>query len=414
MKIVVVNAADAGGGAERISFSLAQGLRERGHTVSFLCGQARHPSSRAMMGPADWVLGRTIKRIGYADAVSLAAWRFLDYPEVREADLIHFHNLHGFYFGLAMLPKILAAKPCVWTLHDCWALSGGCYWQLDCDNWLDSCKPCPGHGAHPITGVLDTASAMLRLKRSCYRALVRHGGLMTGVSAWMTARIERAFAAAGVDTSRIRCLPNFVDIPAEDGARPALPDSLSSSGRPIVLLVAADINNRSKGMATALGALQRNLDASFVLVTVGAPFAEADLQAHGLSGRTVQLGRLDDRRDLAAIYRAATVTLVPSRAESFCLVAAESIACGTPVIASDVMALPDLVPEGRTGFLAKAGDPEDFSRKLRLIFEMEPDRYAELRAATRQFASERFISHAQWLDGYLAMYERAISEHVNL
>jgi glycosyltransferase involved in cell wall biosynthesis len=412
MKIVVVNAADAGGGAEGVSAKLVDGLREKGHQVSFLCAQAHHPTSRALMGPADWVLGRTVKRIGYADAVSLAAWRFLKYPEVVAADVIHFHNLHGFYFGMSMLPRIIAAKPCVWTLHDCWAISGGCYSQLDCDNWLSSCKPCPGHGVHPMTGVLDTAAAMLRMKRRAFEAMVRHRGVMTGVSDWMTERARRAFTAAGLGTECIRCVPNFVDIPAlEDGGPSALPDSVPA-GQPVILLVAADINNRNKGMSTALGALQRNLGTPFTLLTVGSPFSEAMLQQYGLEVRTVQLGRVSDRSQLAAIYRSALVTLVPSRAESFCLVAAESISCGTPVIASDVTALPDLVQEGRTGLLAKAGDPEDFSRKLRLILAMDPPEYQALRASAREFAAGRFTSYASWLDTYLEIYGRAISEHV--
>jgi len=411
VKIVIVNASDAGGGAEHISSKLADGLREKGHDVSFLCGQAHHSSSRAMMGPADWVLGRTIKRIGYADAVSLAALRFLKYPEVRDADVIHFHNLHGFYFGLAMLPKIIAAKPCVWTLHDCWAISGGCYWQLGCQNWLQSCESCPGHGTHPITGIFDTASAMLRMKRRAFKAMVQHGSLITGVSDWMTERIHQAFNAAGLDTSRIRCLPNFVNIPADDDALPVLPDSLPT-GKPIILLVAANINNRSKGMSTALGALQHNLGIDFSLVTVGEPFSDTMLQQYGLAGRTAQLGRLDDRRQLAAIYRAAMVTIVPSMAESFCLVAAESIACGTPVIASDVMALPGLVRNGQTGFLAKVGDAEDFSKKIKEVLGMAHEDYCQLRSSTQEFARQNFISLPQWIDSYVNLYKIAISDHV--
>jgi glycosyltransferase involved in cell wall biosynthesis len=410
MNIVIVNTGDAGGGAEGVSSILADGLRSQGHRVSFLCSQANRASSRSIMGTFDWLLGRSLKRIGYADAVSLAAIRFLSYPEVRDADVIHFHNLHGFYFGAALLPKIIAAKPCVWTLHDCWAVTGGCYGQMNCQNWLHHCKPCPGYGVFPMVGMLDTAPFMLKLKRRAFDAMVRHGGVMTGVSEWMANRIRQAFVVADLDPSGIQTITNYVDIPSDENDRASLPVSLPTD-QPVVLLVAANVNNRTKGMSTALSALQNNLEHPFTLLTVGTPFPDSTLQQYGLDGRTQQLGRLDDRNRLAAAYGAATFTLVPSLAESFCLVAAESIACGTPVIASDINALPELVRDNETGFLAEVENVEDFSRKIKNFFEMSSEDYKLLCQTTKQFANKKFPSFISWVECYTAVYKRAIFEH---
>ena len=63
-------------------------------------------------------------------------------------------------------------------------------------------------------------------------------------------------------------------------------------------------------------------------------------------------------------YNAAEVVIVPSRYESFGMVALEAMACGTPVIASDVGGLSSLVRDGRTGFLVDDGDPEALASKL--------------------------------------------------
>ncbi|MGH8988162.1 MAG: glycosyltransferase [Acidimicrobiales bacterium] len=70
---------------------------------------------------------------------------------------------------------------------------------------------------------------------------------------------------------------------------------------------------------------------------------------------------------LSTYYRAADVCLVPSRSESFGLVALEAAACGTPVVASAVGGLTTLVDEGRTGFLVEPSDPEAFARGVRRI-----------------------------------------------
>jgi D-inositol-3-phosphate glycosyltransferase len=70
---------------------------------------------------------------------------------------------------------------------------------------------------------------------------------------------------------------------------------------------------------------------------------------------------------LSTYYRAADVCLVPSRSESFGLVALESAACGTPVVASDVGGLRSLVDHGRTGYLVEDPDPEAYAAWVRQI-----------------------------------------------
>lgn len=410
MKIVIVNTADTGGGAERAASTLADGLRARGHSVSFLCGYAHRNNSRAIMGKFDWVLGRVIKRIGYADAFSFGAYRFLNYPEVRNADIIHFHNLHGFYFGIGMLPKIIAAKPCVWTLHDCWGISGGCYSLLGCSKWVENCNNCPGHGIHPMTGILDSASKMLELKRMAFAKMVKHGGIMTGVSSWMTSNIRKAFSAAKLDTSKVYCVQNFVDVVSDQENSQVISEAISANSA-VILLVSANLNAPTKGILTALVALQALLPQSFTLLTVGISLTESVLKEFGLLGRAIQLGPLNSRSVLSAVYRRATVTIVPSLAESFSLVAAESIACGTPVVASNAAALPELVQDGKTGFLAEVNNPKSFKQRLEKILNMPFGEYQELRITTQKYAKENFISFTSWIDNYVSLYKRAISEH---
>ena len=93
---------------------------------------------------------------------------------------------------------------------------------------------------------------------------------------------------------------------------------------------------------------------------------------------------------LATFYRAADVCLVPSRTESFGLVALEAAACGTPVVAASVGGLRSLVDDGGTGFLVDGRDPVDFAGPVSLLLVSDP----ELRAAMSANAEARSRRYA--------------------
>jgi D-inositol-3-phosphate glycosyltransferase len=82
---------------------------------------------------------------------------------------------------------------------------------------------------------------------------------------------------------------------------------------------------------------------------------------------------------LSTYYRAADVVLVPSRSESFGLVALEAAACGIPVVASAVGGLLTLVDHGHTGFLVEGRRPEVFAAYTAEILE-NPALAADLQA----------------------------------
>lgn len=118
----------------------------------------------------------------------------------------------------------------------------------------------------------------------------------------------------------------------------------------------------------ALAALDDHPDA--FLVVVGGPSGpQGEAEIERIGELAADLGVLDRIRRvppqphelLSTFYRAADVCLVPSRSESFGLVALEAGACGTPVVAAAVGGLRTLVEHGRTGFLVEGRDPAAFA-----------------------------------------------------
>ena len=124
------------------------------------------------------------------------------------------------------------------------------------------------------------------------------------------------------------------------------------------------------------------------LVVVGGPSgAEGPAELDRLHALACTLGIADRVRwvppqphaALADLYRAADVCLVPSRSESFGLVALEAAACGTPVVAANVGGLRSLVDDGETGFLVDVRAPEAFAAPVAELLA-DPERAAAIGA----------------------------------
>lgn len=139
------------------------------------------------------------------------------------------------------------------------------------------------------------------------------------------------------------------------------------------------------------------------------PTALADLARDLGIADVVRFEPPGDRDRLATWFRAADSTVVPSYSESFGLVAVESQACGTPVVAASVGGLRTAVADGRSGILVAGHDPLAWSRALSRMATAERDRLAAgARAHAEQFS---------WSDtaaGLIDSYSQAIAQHVLL
>jgi D-inositol-3-phosphate glycosyltransferase len=188
-------------------------------------------------------------------------------------------------------------------------------------------------------------------------------------SAAEAAQLERLY---GADPGRIEIVPPgvihaFFSPGPRQGARAALAH-LDLGDGPMLLFVGRI--QPLKGLDVAVRALGALEDRRAVLVVVGgASGRDGRLEVERIDKLAASLGLSDRIRFtdpqphhlLSTYYRAADVVLVPSRSESFGLVALEAAACGTPVVAAAVGGLRTLVEHGRTGFLVEGRDPEVFA-----------------------------------------------------
>jgi D-inositol-3-phosphate glycosyltransferase len=186
---------------------------------------------------------------------------------------------------------------------------------------------------------------------------------------------EQLVRAYDADPDRVEVIPAGVDHSMfSPGDRAAARRRLHLPDRPTLLFVGRI--QPLKGVDLAVRTLAALDDHRARLVIVGGP-SGADGAGELARVRSMVLGLgLEDRvrfvapqvhEALAAYYRAADVVLVPSRTESFGLVALEAAACGTPVVAADVGGLRSVVDDGRSGFLVPSRDPAEYAQRVELI-----------------------------------------------
>ncbi|MCA8908485.1 MAG: glycosyltransferase [Rhodospirillaceae bacterium] len=294
-------------------------------------------------------------------------------------DVVHLH-----WTAFALSPRQIAklGVPVVWTLHDMAAFTGGCHYDGGCGRYAEGCGACPLLGsARPGDITHKTLMRKLRAWRDVPMTIVTP-------SHWLgdCARNSLVFR-----DKRVEVIINPLDLdvfkPRDRGwCRDLL--GLPQDKKVILFGAVAATDDPRKGFDMLCEALPRvaaapeGNDAMAVVFGAQEPADPPDL---GLAVRYV--GRITDDVALAALYAAADVTVVPSRQEVLGATAAESLACGTPVVGFNVGGIPDMLDHGTNGYLARPFEAADLAAGILAVLKGDA---AQMRLAARRSAEARF------------------------
>lgn len=268
---------------------------------------------------------------------------------------------------------------------------------------------------HPISvdRKLELAAAPLRRKLTVWRW---YGFVRT------QARVGRKIALAvtpsensALDAARdFGVLPEqLIPVPIGVDTEQFRPRGARVAGR-LLAMCSADVP--IKGLAVLLRALVEIAPDRDVMLTVvtkptpGGP-TEKLIAELGVAHRVRFVSGLDDI-EIAELMSSAEVACVPSLYEGFSLPAVEAMAAGTPLVASDVAAIPEVVGrDGTCGVLVPPGEPVALARAIEALLD-DPERRAAMGIAARARAVEKFSWSATAQATVLA-YRRAIAMHEN-
>jgi glycosyltransferase involved in cell wall biosynthesis len=432
VRILTVNSADLGGGAERVGRELHQAYEAAGeeawlavgtkrgtdpHTIEIPNRAARSGWARAWMGLADALphhgagvhVARALRET-VAEPMRWAARRRGEedfyFPGTAQLltlgggapDIVHLHTLHDGYFDLRALPKIIGQVLTVLSLHDAWLLSGHCAHSFDCGRWETGCGDCPALWIYPAVPRDETAFNWRR-KRDIFAASALHVAVPCE---WLADRVRRSMLMPAVRTLKV--IPYGIDL---DVFFPASKDAVRRElgldpDCPVMLVFANSVRDQTwKDGAALRGALER----------LGAAAAGAQWIALGETGENIEIGNVslrrvgsepDDRR-FAKWLQAGTAYVHPARADSSPLIVMESLACGTPVIATSVGGIPEQIADGETGTLVAGGNPAALARAIDAVIALDREAHDQLcrnaaESARIRFDSRRHVSdYLEWM-----------------
>jgi len=375
MKILYLNGADIEGGAARAATLLLHGIQTSGVDAQ-LYVQRKYGDDPLVVGPPSKV-GKTLGRVrptleqflfgitpGKMNGPFCAA--FLPdglRGQVTEMapDLIHLHWVARM-MRLETLRRL--AMPIVWTMHDSWAFTGGCYLPGDCTRFRDSCGVCPILGSSREN---DLSHRIWQRKRQAWHDLDL---TIIAPSRWMAARAKTSSLFCN---TRVEVIPNGVDITIfkpcdKNSARELL--SLPQDKRLVLFGAMGAMSDRNKGFHLFGEAMRKLATDSgrdmleLVIFGTAPPNPPPDL-----CFRTHYPGVQHDDFRLALLYAAADVFVLPSIQENLPYTVMEAMSCGTPSVAFDQGGVPDLIDHEQNGFLANPYEPDDLARGIAWVLE---------------------------------------------
>lgn len=281
-------------------------------------------------------------------------------------DIIHLHNLHGYYIHLPLLFRYLSQEfkgKVFWTFHDCWPVTGHCahFSAVGCGKWKEGCNHCPNKRVYPTSLFLDASKKNYKDKKRMFCSLQRL--TIITPSEWMAEWVRASF----LQKYPVKVVNNGIDLKLFSYRKPA--DAIYHKygierGKKILLGVAG-IWGKNKGLEDFL-MLAKKTPAEYQIVLVGLSCQQIKKTPENIIG----IQRTENKEELAMLYSMSHIFINPSLEESFSLVTAEALACGTPVIVLDTSAVKELVCE-ENGVVLTRHNAEDYLTAVKKLEEKQ-------------------------------------------
>lgn len=408
MKILQINAVYGTGSTGRMTMELHQYMLSNRIESYVACSQGCDPLDTHQITIGSQLdvkihslMGRVTGLQGYFSKA--ATRRLLREIDGLKPDIVHLGNLHSNYINVNTLLNYLGEHdiPTVIVLHDCWFYTGKCsHYTVDgCCRWKNSCGDCPRLKNDIPSWFFDQTRKMLQDKADGFSKIKKL--CVIGVSDWIANEARRSILK---NATIIESIHNWIDTdvfkPDYDQAN-TLRKKLGLEGKKVILGV-SNLWSDAKGLDTFLQ-LSKVLEENETIVLVG------NTGETKLPRNIINIPPTKHVEELVGYYTMADVFLQLSPEETFGKVVAEAMACGTPVIAVNSTANPELVSDD-TGYICEVGDFDGIKKRIDQVLQASKWQYS---MACRSY-SELEFNHIVQMEKYVAIYNRLLNKETEV
>ena len=390
MKVLEVNTVYPNGSTGRITAQIAEYTAAQPGSqvyVVFGIGEPVHRETlTAVRIGASWErkLHGAIRKLFDAEGYGsyFATGRLIKLCKENPVDVVHLHNLHGCYIHMKRWFKYLktAGIPVLWTLHDCWPLTGHCahFSYCGCEKWKTQCERCPQKRQYPVCIGIGGSRRNYKLKKRLFSDIPS----LTLVTPcrWLQALLPESY---------MRHVPSRVIYNGVDTRvfRPIASDLRSQYGlqdKRLLMSAASDWTDR-KGLPELLR-LAELLNDRYRLVIIG--LSQEEIRK--LPSTVLGIERTNSISILRAWYSAVDCFVNPTLEDTMPLVNLEALACGTPVVTFDTGGCAEAITDA-CGRVVEQGNVEGLAHAVTEICEGGIEYTAACLEQAEHFSAERTV-----------------------
>lgn len=400
MKIAQINTVCGNGSVGRITVDIYHALRKSGHEGKIFYGRRTAPEGvEAELFGSSPDMGIHVLHTFFEGTHGFASKgqtkKLIENLKQYAPDLIHLHNIHGFYLDVEELFAYLkvCGKPIIWTLHDCWSFTGHCaYFDfVQCEKWKTGCENCPQHrNTYPYAIFQDASKKNYVRKKAAFQGV--KGLTIVTPSKWLGELVKESF----LKEYPVKVIPNGIDLER------FVPQQRKSRNKHLVLGV-ANVWDRRKGL-DYLKQLSQMLDSEkYEVAVVGVSKKQIRELPQGMIG----IEHTQNVEELMQLYSEASVYVNPTLEDNFPTTNLEALACGTPVVTFATGGSVEAIDNSCGRIVPK----KDVQKLYEAVTEL-CDKCENMRAVCRERALD-FNKYNRFGE-YLNLYEESINHYNNL
>lgn len=241
-------------------------------------------------------------------------------------DVVHLHCINGYFINIYKLVTYLNNNkiPTVLTLHAEFMYTGNCGHAFECEKWKTGCGKCANFRQITKSLFIDNTSRSWAMMKRSFDGF-GDNLIVTSVSPWL---YERASNSPILNQFKHKVVLNGIDTSVFKLRTPSTIRYEKRENEKIVFFVTPEFSidpQHIKGGKYVFELAKELKDITFL---IAGPYDTSIVFPRNV----VMLGMVNDKETLSEYYNIADVTLLTSKRETFSMVCAESLCCGTPVI----------------------------------------------------------------------------------